>query len=1712
MARKRTRAARKQQLAAKLPLTRDYQPIMVHHWGIRPRDLPLFTFLSVQAMLYDPTIRLGLAMRAAPVYQTEFGFKQEGQWTPGVEAKNEAVGEFVYRQLQRIWQQDIGALVKSQLWGHAAGEVLLKLSENNMVEVDRLLERHPNDVRALKRAGQNVGIRISRLTRTGQGNLDLEWPKGYWTTFNAEPGTFYGTSILLGAYSPWYDKWCDGGALDVRRLYMHKDAYVGCSISYPEGDLYVMPDGSEVPARDLARQMIEQIVAGGVVALPSDVDERGNRKWELKPATVASNPAHILKYPQDLDTEMLRGLEVPDDIFTSDSTSSGAWAGKKVPLSAFYAGIDIWITQLIKDLCRCIFEPLVLLNFGRAEDFQIAHKPLAQQAMEQQNQGGQPQQQPGEQPGGGGMADLFGGMGGEGQPGGEGEQAEGGTPSLADLLGSPAAQQARQGGGQAMQMSLDAAIGRGVVDAAKIVVASRAQVDAALVRMAGDTNPWQPYKGPRGGTGWVHSGTGVIAYQIDQPGAHETEGSDEGKPKEVAAKHDAGRGVRTGGTRAKRPSFGKAWQTGKRQAELSSSPEPGTRWQWGAADDDFPDYKGGSIAELIDETGESTGDMIWRDRDGYTAIADERKDVYHGPSLKDAKQAIADERAKRALSATSPAVQYVTETPEFKRWFGDSKVVDKSGKPLVVYHGTGGDFDEFSIDKSRQRDDSFLGQGMYFSSDPDRASAYAESAGSTANVKPVYLRIENPYRANLGEKIPPTPELIKQGYDGVIYDLGEDVWAKLEGREPKPNELEIVVFDASQIKSSTGNQGTFNPDDPDIRMSHADNPWTPFPGPRGGHRWRNTATGSIRYQKERPAASDTGDEPEPTQAKVSNEAHVAAVQKGDVGAAERLLKQNGGLIYNMARKFARNHDELDDYQQEARIAVLRAAGAFDASKGFQFSTLATRAIINHLTNISTRSHKRQNVWRETQQDEEGQQVEPSVQPDRLPMEEQERQATVMKAVQSLPERVREIVQRRYGLDGEPPESASDIGRRVGLSPQRVAKILEDARGKLRRSLEDYSIQLAIRMAGEVNPWSPYKGARGGQGWVRSDTKEVRYQKDRPGAHEGGPGQQPEPAAPAKPPETSQELMSALDAVAANPQQHGLDQATADKLKQAETAADKIAVLDEATGHKFDTSGTSKAVEPAAKNEQDAKAAAKAAAKAVAKAKALEVTKHLDDDQLLEALSKKDDPSLYFETEGVTMMPVSQLQNIRARPGGIANAMRFMYAAAIGEMPKRGPVSVMKTDKGFEIHDGNSTFNIAKQAGWENLPVKFVDPQGNPVESPLHKQEGGAEPETAAPLFSRHELPQILGADKPEFYSLLHDAGIKTELKSVPVGELKGIQRDLNAEKVSGMAATIREKGTLGPWPLLASNDGYIVDGHHRWAAEKEVDPTRKAPVVQVDLPVHELISKLESFPKSFKAGTDEAPRNWQDPKTEPPKQSTAVFENLFTEEELKLPKEVTHPYKTMEDVYKAAYYAKETFDLALNHGQGVDKALGGKTVAPKSQEEFMEALKSEGPVVIIAGVKGEKRAKEKVQQDYEGDWSKIGDMVRATVAVDDVGSIPVALGKIREYMRSQGWELASTPKDRFSRPTPEGYRDVMMKFAGPNGLTAELQLNTKEMIFAKEGEGHDLYNKSRKIEGRAREEKRELTPEEDRELQQLIAEQKRVYSAAWEASLKGAKA
>jgi hypothetical protein len=82
-----------------------------------------------------------------------------------------------------------------------------------------------------------------------------------------------------------------------------------------------------------------------------------------------------------------------------------------------------------------------------------------------------------------------------------------------------------------------------------------------------------------------------------------------------------------------------------------------------------------------------------------------------------------------------------TESPYFKKWFGKSKVVDENGEPLVVYHGTpSGEFNVFDYDRIGNLG-RMEGQGFYFATDKGMAQSYMGKDGSLMEV---YLDIEKP--------------------------------------------------------------------------------------------------------------------------------------------------------------------------------------------------------------------------------------------------------------------------------------------------------------------------------------------------------------------------------------------------------------------------------------------------------------------------------------------------------------------------------------------------------------------------------------------------------------------------------------------------------------------------------------------------------------------------------------------------------------------------------------------------------------------------------------------------------------------------------------------------------------------------------------------------------------------------------------------------------
>jgi hypothetical protein len=143
----------------------------------------------------------------------------------------------------------------------------------------------------------------------------------------------------------------------------------------------------------------------------------------------------------------------------------------------------------------------------------------------------------------------------------------------------------------------------------------------------------------------------------------------------------------------------------------------------------------------------------------------------------------------------------------------------------VVYHGTAADFNEFSQDAYGTNFTGDYGVGFYFTQDPNKASQYAQGAtGAAPNVMPVYLSLQNPAivkasfaDGDLWSMVPgaKTREDLTQGlkalgYDGVIVNGGRGGALYVK---------EAVAFSPEQVKSATGNRGSYDPNDPNIMFS-----------------------------------------------------------------------------------------------------------------------------------------------------------------------------------------------------------------------------------------------------------------------------------------------------------------------------------------------------------------------------------------------------------------------------------------------------------------------------------------------------------------------------------------------------------------------------------------------------------------------------------------------------------------------------------------------------------------------------------------------------------------------------------------------------------------------------------------------------------------------------------------------------------------------------
>ena len=222
------------------------------------------------------------------------------------------------------------------------------------------------------------------------------------------------------------------------------------------------------------------------------------------------------------------------------------------------------------------------------------------------------------------------------------------------------------------------------------------------------------------------------------------------------------------------------------------------------------------------------------------------------------------------------------------------------------------------------------------------------------------------------------------------------------------------------------------------------------------------------------------------------------VERGDMQAKQRMIQSNLRLVVSIAKNYRNQGLPFLDLIQEGTLGLIRAVEKFDWRRGYKFSTYATwwirqavaRALADKARTIRMPVHiveRKQKMNRAerllwTQLGREPTLAEiaeeaglPTHQAyevraaaraslsldqpvgeqedavfgdfvagdDPLPEEEVEvslRSQALADALSTLSEREREVLALRYGLDGSDPKTLEDIGKRLGLTRERVRQI------------------------------------------------------------------------------------------------------------------------------------------------------------------------------------------------------------------------------------------------------------------------------------------------------------------------------------------------------------------------------------------------------------------------------------------------------------------------------------------------------------------------------------------------------------------------------------------------------------------------------------------------------------------------------------------------
>jgi predicted ABC-type ATPase len=120
--------------------------------------------------------------------------------------------------------------------------------------------------------------------------------------------------------------------------------------------------------------------------------------------------------------------------------------------------------------------------------------------------------------------------------------------------------------------------------------------------------------------------------------------------------------------------------------------------------------------------------------------------------------------------------------------------------------------------------------------------------------------------------------------------------------------------------------------------------------------------------------------------------------------------------------------------------------------------------------------------------------------------------------------------------------------------------------------------------------------------------------------------------------------------------------------------------------------------------------------------------------------------------------------------------------------------------------------------------------------------------------ARKDMPQIDKDLRPQFLEDLEKDGITSEKEKVDPKTLKPIQKEVSGSRSGAIYNKYREEGKIPKQDrILISKDGFVIDGHHTWAASVAFsfdNPSAKIPVYRLSVNAQEALDASLAWTES----------------------------------------------------------------------------------------------------------------------------------------------------------------------------------------------------------------------------------------------------------------------